>query len=284
MPRPVGPTLPSRRRHGRGRRPAHAAAAIHAWPTKWPAARSRPRNGTRSIYLVVHDLAQFRDLRQSEDDFSFSFGKATASRPRPTAGSATSSRKAPRVGVHMLLWCESYNSLTRSIDRLTLREIEFRIATQMSGADSTSLIDSPAACACWASIGRSSTATTSARKQNSAPTAAADGWLAWLETELPAASGSTRLCRVAPQGRANVARVLDPCETSLSNTRTAQGAMLRTSSAVLPQVGCSIVARRTLFHRSWLISTKKSAEFSSDASHCAALVYVAAIAHLAPGQ
>ena len=43
------------------------------------------------------------------------------------------------------LWCESYNTLTRAVDRLTLREIEFRVAMQMSAADSTSLIDSPAA-------------------------------------------------------------------------------------------------------------------------------------------
>jgi hypothetical protein len=45
----------------------------------------------------------------------------------------------------VLLWCESYNSLTRAVDRLTLREIDYRVAMQMSGADSTSFIDSPSA-------------------------------------------------------------------------------------------------------------------------------------------
>ena len=54
-------------------------------------------------------------------------------------------KEGPVVGVHVLLWCESYNSLTRAVDRLSLREVEFRVAMQMSGADSTSLIDSPAA-------------------------------------------------------------------------------------------------------------------------------------------
>ena len=54
-------------------------------------------------------------------------------------------KEGPVVGVHVLFWCESYNSMTRAIDRLSLREIEFRVAMQMSGADSTSVIDSPAA-------------------------------------------------------------------------------------------------------------------------------------------
>ena len=104
-----------------------------------------PEERYASIYLVIHDLAQFRDLRQGEDDFSFSFSSSNGKKPAVDRRFRDILKEGPAVGVHVLLWCESYNSLTRAIDRLTLREIEYRVATQMSAADSTSLIDSPAA-------------------------------------------------------------------------------------------------------------------------------------------
>jgi S-DNA-T family DNA segregation ATPase FtsK/SpoIIIE len=94
-------------------------------------------------YLVIYDLAQFRELRRSEDDFSFSSSSSKSvsidRRFREVI------REGPAVGVHLLMWCESYNSLTRSIDRLTLRDIDYRVVLPMSAADSSSLIDSPAA-------------------------------------------------------------------------------------------------------------------------------------------
>ncbi len=94
-------------------------------------------------YLVIHDLAQFRDLRQSEDDFSFS---TTNSKP-PSVDRRFREilREGPAVGVHLLVWADSYNSLSRTIDRMTLREIDYRVALPMSASDSTSLIDSPEA-------------------------------------------------------------------------------------------------------------------------------------------
>lgn len=98
------------------------------------------------IYLVIHDLAQFRDLRQSDDEFSFSFSASGNGAPPPVDRRFRELLKeGPALGIHTLLWCESYNSLTRAIDRLSLREIEFRVALQMSAADSTSFIDSPSA-------------------------------------------------------------------------------------------------------------------------------------------
>jgi hypothetical protein len=47
--------------------------------------------------------------------------------------------------VHVLAWCDSYNSAMRLFDRPTLREFALRVALQMSAADSSNLIDSPAA-------------------------------------------------------------------------------------------------------------------------------------------
>ncbi len=94
-------------------------------------------------YLMVYDLAQFRELRRSEDDFSFS---TSSSKTVPVDRRFRELlREGPAVGVHLLIWCDSYNSLTRSIDRLALRDIDYRIALPMSAADSSSLIESPAA-------------------------------------------------------------------------------------------------------------------------------------------
>ncbi|MEQ8836912.1 MAG: hypothetical protein RID07_08915, partial [Lacipirellulaceae bacterium] len=97
-----------------------------------------------SHFVVLHDLSQFRDLRLTEDDFSFSTGGANKP-PSTDKMFRQLLKEGPAVGIHFLFWCESYNSLTRAVDRLTLREIDFRVAMQMSAADSTSLIDSPAA-------------------------------------------------------------------------------------------------------------------------------------------
>lgn len=111
-------------------------------------ASTESTNGTESAhaahFLVVHDLAQFRNLRQTEEEFSFS----SKSADKPIAADKqfrTLLAEGPAVGVHILIWCDSYNGLTRFVDRLTLRELDFRVALQMSAADSTSLIDSPAA-------------------------------------------------------------------------------------------------------------------------------------------
>lgn len=100
-------------------------------------------------YLIVHDLAQFRELRITEDDFGFSSSLGTHGTNGKTVPVDKQFRnllrEGPAVGVHVLLWCESFNSLSRTIDRLTLRELDYRVALQMSSVDSTSLIDSPAA-------------------------------------------------------------------------------------------------------------------------------------------
>src|SRR5690606_16053413 len=99
-----------------------------------------------SEFLVIHDLAQLRDLRQSEDDFSFVSHRGSNGKPPATDKQFREIlREGPAVGVHVLLWCDSYNSLARVLDRVSLREIDYRVALQMSNTDSTSLIDSPAA-------------------------------------------------------------------------------------------------------------------------------------------
>ncbi|MCC6492261.1 MAG: cell division protein FtsK [Pirellulales bacterium] len=123
--------------------PRHAGESVVALADEVTRRGHSPEERFASVYLIVYDLAQFRDLRQSEDDFSFSFSNGKA--PGVDKRFREVLKEGPAVGVHVLFWCESYNSLARAIDRLTLREIEFRVAMQMSAADSTSVIDSPAA-------------------------------------------------------------------------------------------------------------------------------------------
>ena len=97
-----------------------------------------------SRFLVIHDLAQFRNLRMTEEEFSFS--SSSNGKPTPIDKQFRNIlREGPAVGVHVLIWCDSYNGLNRFIDRMTLRELDYRVALQMSAADSTSLIDTPAA-------------------------------------------------------------------------------------------------------------------------------------------
>jgi DNA segregation ATPase FtsK/SpoIIIE, S-DNA-T family len=94
------------------------------------------------IYLVIFNGGRFRDLRRNEDDFSFSSSSKPPSADRQWAEIL---RNGPAWGIHTLLWCDSYNNVTRMLDRMTLREFEMRIAFQMSAADSSSFLDNPAA-------------------------------------------------------------------------------------------------------------------------------------------
>ncbi len=111
------------------------------------ARRMEPADGQFAPhYVVIHDLAQFRNLRLSEDDFSFTSQNSTNGKPPAVDVQFRELlREGPAAGVHVLVWCDSYNNLMRSIDRRTLKEMEYRVALQMSPGDSTSLIDSPAA-------------------------------------------------------------------------------------------------------------------------------------------
>jgi hypothetical protein len=95
------------------------------------------------IYLVIFNGGRFRDLRRGEDDFSFSSDRDKP--PSPDKQWAEILRNGPAWGVHTLVWCDTYNNVSRMLDRMALREFEMRIAFQMSAADSASFLDNPAA-------------------------------------------------------------------------------------------------------------------------------------------
>ena len=97
------------------------------------------------VFLFINDVSQFRDLRKAEDDFGFS---TSLDRDKPvSSGKAFGEilRDGPAVGIHTIAYANSYNTVDRWFGRQLLREFETRIVFQMSPADSSNLIDSPAA-------------------------------------------------------------------------------------------------------------------------------------------
>ena len=97
-----------------------------------------------AVFVIIRDLARFRELRRNESDFGYSsFGgdqKAT-----PAQNLVNLLKDGPPVGVHVLIWCDSLTNLQRTFERGTLKEFELRVLFQMSGSDSSQLVDSPAA-------------------------------------------------------------------------------------------------------------------------------------------
>ena len=95
------------------------------------------------LYLVVHNLGRFRDLKKSDDDFGFSMDDDATVSPGKQFTSIL--RDGPAFGIHTLIWCDTYNNVNRWIDRQTLRDIEMRVLFQMGATDSSNLMDSPEA-------------------------------------------------------------------------------------------------------------------------------------------
>jgi len=96
------------------------------------------------VYLIIYNLSRFRDLRKAEDDFGFS-GLGEDKPPSPAKQFGDVLREGPPLGVHTLLWCDSYSNVMRWLDRQSLRDLEMRVLFQMNASDSSNLIDSAAA-------------------------------------------------------------------------------------------------------------------------------------------
>ncbi|MEM7475898.1 MAG: FtsK/SpoIIIE domain-containing protein [Planctomycetota bacterium] len=92
------------------------------------------------VLLSLIQIGRLRSLRR-EDDFA-SFGESEAT---PDKQLEEILRDGPSVGVHCMIWAESYSTVNRWLSRNSLREIEIRMLMQMSANDSTNLVDSIAA-------------------------------------------------------------------------------------------------------------------------------------------
>jgi hypothetical protein len=95
-------------------------------------------------FLLVFGIQRFRELRKTDDDFSF--GRRDANRePSPSERFAAILRDGPPVGIHIIIWCDSLTNLNRAFERPQLREFAQRVLFQMSATDSSTLMDTPAA-------------------------------------------------------------------------------------------------------------------------------------------
>ncbi len=92
------------------------------------------------IYLLIYNLARFRDLRKEDD---FSFGREDDKPATPGKMFSTILRDGPACGIHTIAWCDSYATVNRLLDRQGLRDFDLRVLFQMNATDSSSLMDSP---------------------------------------------------------------------------------------------------------------------------------------------
>jgi hypothetical protein len=107
----------------------------------------REQSGSRDdtpIFVVIFNLGRFRDLRKSDDDLGFSFGGGEK-KVSPSKQFTDLLKNGPGVGLHTLVWSDTYNNVTRWFNSQTLREFELRIVFQLSASDSSNIIDSPLA-------------------------------------------------------------------------------------------------------------------------------------------
>lgn len=94
--------------------------------------------------LTVCNLGQFRELRKAEDDYGMGgFGEAKAATPASLFADVI--KRGPSVGIHVVLWSDTFSNALRWLSNSLLREFETRIAFRMNQTDSSNLVDSPVA-------------------------------------------------------------------------------------------------------------------------------------------
>lgn len=95
------------------------------------------------IFLIIDNLGRFRDLRKDDDDFGFGADRNKATTPARQFVDIL--KNGPAVGVHTVVWADTFNNAGRWMSNQTMRELEIRVAFQMSATDSSNFIDSPVA-------------------------------------------------------------------------------------------------------------------------------------------
>jgi hypothetical protein len=94
-------------------------------------------------FLLIHGLQRFRELRSTEDDFSYSRGDSE--RLNPNQDLSVILRDGPTCNVHTLVWCDTLANLSRQLERASIKEFELRVLFQMSSNDSSVIMDNPKA-------------------------------------------------------------------------------------------------------------------------------------------
>ena len=103
-------------------------------------------DGEGTLLLAIRNLGQFRTLRRDDDDFGLgSFGAAKEMTTASRLGELI--KKGPLVGIHVLLWADTFSNALRWLSTSLLREFDSRVVFRLNQTDSASLIDTPAAAA-----------------------------------------------------------------------------------------------------------------------------------------
>jgi hypothetical protein len=120
--------------------PRNAPESIAEVAAELTARQEHLREQAPPIYLFIYNIARFRDLRK-EDDFSFSSMDDKPASPAKQFGNIL--REGPALGIHTFVWCDTYNNVSRFLDRQMLRDFEIRVLFQMNATDSSNLMDTP---------------------------------------------------------------------------------------------------------------------------------------------
>ena len=149
------------------------------------------------IFLAIRNLGQFRSLRRDDDDFGLgSFG---ASKEITTATRLSDLiKKGPLVGIHVLIWSDTFSNALRWLSTSLLREFDSRIAFRLNQTDSASLIDTPAAASLTqgrAILYRDQTGTADRFRPFGWPS---EAWLQSITTESSKSIGAAPIPTAAP--------------------------------------------------------------------------------------
>ena len=143
------------------------------------------------VFLYIYDLARFRDLKKSEDDFGFSSGGDKGANTAQLFSEIL--REGPAAGIFAFAWVDSYQTAQRWLARDQMNQFEHRVLFAMNANDSSSLVDSPLAGRLGenrALLYRGDTGTLEKFRQFSPP---ASGWLNQF------AATATRISQCAAQ-------------------------------------------------------------------------------------
>jgi DNA segregation ATPase FtsK/SpoIIIE-like protein len=111
------------------------------------AARTEPGAADKrpEIFVIVRELQRFRKLRQ-EDEFKFSMDDDDSTgAPAPSKVFQDLITEGPASGMHLLVSIDTWNNVSRWIQRRALGDFENRVLFQMSANDSANLVDSAVA-------------------------------------------------------------------------------------------------------------------------------------------
>ena len=97
-----------------------------------------------STFILIHGIHKLNKLRQ-EDEFSLSLDDKGSASPASRLNYIIC--EGAKLGVHLIVSCDTYNNMNRFLGRKALNEFEMRVLFQMSANDSASLIESPKASA-----------------------------------------------------------------------------------------------------------------------------------------